>query len=218
MHQTGQIYRPLFLSLQNCRISACRAFSAHNKPAVCPNPESIPEQIRQCFHYTIFPEDFQVKFCRIRKSGFPAQRRGVPFRHSGGRTAAGESFFCIRIFTWQNQESVVYLVVRSFPQIFCGCGEIGRHDRFRFYCSGVQVQVLSSAPEQNAQKWRSCVVSERFFFCACCCDRCVSWCARYSGGICVFPNQSRDAEMPVVCHFSQKTIDKPNQKCYNKNR
>ena len=171
----------MFLSLQNCRISACRAFSAHNKPAVCPNPESIPEQIRQCFHYTIFPEDFQVKFCRIRKSGFPAQRRGVPFRHSGGRTAAGESFFCIRIFTWQNQESVVYLVVRSFPQIFCGCGEIGRHDRFRFYCSGVQVQVLSSAPEQNAQKWRSCVVSERFFFCAGGCPLFVLYAGSLSG-------------------------------------
>ena len=48
--------------------------------------------------------------------------------------------------------------------ISCGRGETGRHDRFRFYCFGVQVQVLSSAPKQNAQKWRKCVVSERFSF------------------------------------------------------
>ena len=31
----------------------------------------------------------------------------------------------------------------------CGCGEIGRHARFRFWYESVQVQVLSSAPSQK---------------------------------------------------------------------
>jgi len=82
----------MFLSLQNCRISACCAFSAHNKPAVCPNPKSIPERMRQCFHYTIFPEDFQVKFCRIWKSGFPAQRRACLSDTPAGEPQQGSRF------------------------------------------------------------------------------------------------------------------------------
>lgn len=36
-----------------------------------------------------------------------------------------------------------------YTLLVCGCGGIGRHDRFRFYCFGVQVQVLSSAPKRK---------------------------------------------------------------------
>lgn len=127
------------------------------------------------------PRRFSSQILSYPEKRFPGAAQGRAFQTLRRESRSRGVVFCIRIFTWQNQESVVYLVVRSFPQIFCGCGEIGRHDRFRFYCSGVQVQVLSSAPEQNAQKWRSCVVSERFFFCAGGCPLFVLYAGSLSG-------------------------------------
>lgn len=44
----------------------------------------------------------------------------------------------------------------------CGCDEIGRHVGFRFQCESVQVQVLSSAPEQTE-------IEPDIHFCKRCC-------------------------------------------------